>query len=300
MSKSTSNGPVLCYGEVLWDSIPQGLFPGGAPMNVAYHLSCLGVTALPVTAIGKDFLGEELIRRMKDWGLNTEFVGRVDSRPTGLVRVTLQEGKPTFDIVQDVAWDYIQLPDKLLDRASQARALVYGSLAQRSDHNRRNLQKLVQTCEKALKVFDVNMRPPFDQAKRMWELSKMADLIKMNDEELDKLLEEKVEHEALEEGVREFSERSGCQQVCVTSGPRGAGLLLGEEWFWANGKQVEVKDTIGAGDSFLAALVKGLMDARDNPQKVLERSCRLAEFVATCSGATPFYQLTGDWEIRPV
>src|SRR5262245_31547017 len=99
---------VLSFGEILWDCFPRGLFPGGAPMNCAYHLSRHGVNVLPVTAVGKDILGAELLRRLKNWGVATGFVGRLANKPTGTVRVDLdQAGKPSFEIVRDVAWDYI-------------------------------------------------------------------------------------------------------------------------------------------------------------------------------------------------
>ncbi|HEY5812530.1 MAG TPA: PfkB family carbohydrate kinase, partial [Terrimicrobiaceae bacterium] len=82
--------PVLCFGEVLWDCLPRGLFPGGAPINVAYHLQKLGMTAFPVTAVGKDFLGQELIRRLEQWGLDTRFVNILPEKQTGVVRAHIQ------------------------------------------------------------------------------------------------------------------------------------------------------------------------------------------------------------------
>ena len=104
---------VICFGEVLWDSLPKGIFPGGAPVNVAFHLNRFGLNAYPVTAVGNDFLGEEFIRRFKYWDMAPDFVGQVD-KPTGAVVVDLDDhGVPSYRFLEDVAWDEIPLPYEL-------------------------------------------------------------------------------------------------------------------------------------------------------------------------------------------
>ena len=132
---------------MLWDSLPQGLFPGGAPMNVAYHLRQLGLRAAPVSAVGHDTLGSELMRRVGSWGLETDLIRVREDKPTGLVRVTIKEGSPSYEIVEDVAWDWIEIPTEHRERLRDVSALVFGSLAQRSEHNREQLQSLRDLCE---------------------------------------------------------------------------------------------------------------------------------------------------------
>ena len=106
--------PVLCFGEVLWDCLPRGLFPGGAPINVAYHLQKLGLTAYPVTAVGSDFLGQELVRRLEQWGLDSRFVTVLTDKQTGVVRAHIQpDGSAKYEIVEDVAWDWIEPEDEV-------------------------------------------------------------------------------------------------------------------------------------------------------------------------------------------
>ena len=122
--------PVICFGEILWDSLPRGLYPGGAPINVAYHLKQLGANPIPVTAVGRDQLGEELLQRLKAWGVDISGVSVHPTKPTGLARVTLVDGSPRFEIVEDVAWDAIELSAETLARALQCDAIVFGSLAQ--------------------------------------------------------------------------------------------------------------------------------------------------------------------------
>lgn len=281
---------VFCFGEVLWDSLPQGLFPGGAPINVAYHLRQLGTRAVPITAVGRDTLGEELLRRIRWWNLETKFVSVLPDRPTGLVRVELNPGGiPSYDIVRDVAWDAIEVRKELLSVARESDALVFGSLAQRSKQNRERLQTLRANCG-GLHVFDVNLRPPFDDRDLIWRLAERAGLIKLNDQEIERLLERKFGVAGLEDAARELSAKTSCPRVCVTAGANGAGLLNGSRWFWAEAQPIVVKDTIGAGDSFLAGLVHGLLTAPEgSEQKSLESACRLAEYVASCEGATPVH-----------
>ena len=284
-------GPVLCFGEVLWDFLPQGRFPGGAPINVAYHLGRLGLRALPVTAVGRDALGDELLGCLRELGLETDFVSPSPDYPTGTVQVSLEAGSPKYEIAAEVAWDWIEIPPGLLKLAPHASAIVFGSLAQRAPHNRLALQALRDRCEAAMQVFDVNLRTPYDSAERVGSLARGADLIKLNDEELARLLAQPFAFEAVEEAARRYAEKTGCSRICVTAGARGAGLLADGRWLWADAAPVQVKDTVGAGDAFLAALLDGLLASPLDLEMVLRRACRLAEFVVSHDGATPDYTL---------
>src|SRR5262245_28284703 len=236
-------GPVLCFGEVLWDFLPQGRFPGGAPINVAYHLGRLGLRGLPVTAVGRDALGDELLGCLRELGLETDFVSQSPDYPTGRVQVSLEAGSPQYEIAAEVAWDWIEIPPGLLKLAPHTSALVFGSLAQRGPHNRLALQALRDRCEAAMQVFDVNLRAPYDSAERVGSLAGGADLIKLNDEELARLLAQPFAFEAVEEAARRYAEKTGCSRICVTAGARGAGLLVDGRWLWADAAPVQVKDT---------------------------------------------------------
>lgn len=285
---------VICFGEVLWDSLPRGIFPGGAPVNVAYHLNQFGLTAYPVTAVGNDFLGDEFIRRFKYWDLSPRFVGRVD-KPTGAVVVDLDEsGIPSYKFLEDVAWDEIPLPHELTKVCETASAIVFGTLAQRSEFNREQLAKLRDWLPDARHAFDVNLRAPYDSEDVVWELAKNCDLIKLNNEELLRMLDLVVTTDALKTGAKLFAERTGCPRICVTAGSKGAGLWWGDQWFWEPSQKVDVKDTVGAGDSFLASLMDGWMVKGLTPGENLKRASRVAEFIATCDGAMPSYELNAD------
>jgi len=289
------SGPtVICFGEALWDSLPRGIFPGGAPINVAFHLTRLGLNAIPVTAVGTDFLGDEFVRRFNYWRVTPEFVGRID-KPTGAVVVDLHEGGvPSYRFLEDVAWDYVPLPEAIRPVCETAAAVVFGTLAQRSATNRAQLVTLRSRLGNARQVFDVNLRAPHDDPETVWRLAKGCDLIKLNHEELLKLLNLVVTTDALKTGAHLLAERTGCPRICVTAGAKGAGLYWADEWHWEPAQPVAVRDTVGAGDSFLAALLDGWLVKGLPPAENLRWASRLAEFVATCDGAMPDYRLNAN------
>ncbi|MBP9825760.1 MAG: carbohydrate kinase, partial [Thermoanaerobaculia bacterium] len=215
---------VLCFGEILWDSLPHGLFPGGAPLNVAYHLRKFGLRPVLVTAVGRDRLGEEMLRRLEAWNIDATGVALDPDWPTGLSRVTLNGGSPGFEIARDAAWDRIQLSPEVREVASGCAAVVFGSLAQRTEHNRLQLAALLALCPTALRVFDVNLRPPFEDAQIVWNLARRADLVKLSDQELASLLGESLTPADFAAATRRFALRADVRQVCLTAGALGAGL----------------------------------------------------------------------------
>jgi fructokinase len=281
---------IACFGEVLWDLLPQGIFLGGAPLNVAYHASRQGVTALMVSAVGRDFLGDEARRRIAAWGLNDRWIGRCKGQPTGTVRVALDAaGIARFRIEKNVAWDWIAPPATRLQFAPAA--IVYGSLALRSASNRRALARLFATLPDAWRVLDLNLRAPFDRGAAVAFALRHATVVKLNDDELARMTGRKARTPAgLAAAAQRFARAHGVHRVCVTAGARGAGLWWDGAWHWAPARRVQVCDTVGAGDAFLAALLAALLLRRAAPRRALADACRLGEFVAASDGATPPYR----------
>ncbi|MEO6569538.1 MAG: PfkB family carbohydrate kinase [Opitutaceae bacterium] len=265
---------------------------GGAPLNAAYHLSRHGLKALPVSAVGKDFLGTEALRRMPGWEVDARFVGRLAGRPTGTVRASLdRRGVPSYRIANDVAWDRIALPPALLRRRPPA-AIVYGTLALRESFNRRALSRLFAAWPGALRVLDLNLRAPFDSEGVIAFALAHAQFVKLNDEELARIVRRPTRTpDDLARAARLFAQRMKLSRVCVTAGARGAGLLWDDRWHWADSRRIEVRDTVGAGDAFLGSLLAGVLLSRVEPAAALARASRVAEFVAARDGATPPYRI---------
>lgn len=278
---------VVCFGEMLWDILPDGLFPGGAPFNVGYHLKQLGLRPHLATAVGRDLLGDELLRRLKNWRMDTLGVTRHTGLPTGYVRANLSDsGDASYEIATEVAWDQIAGGEDTLRAVVQARALVFGSLALRSTFNRATLSRyLAALPPNAERVFDVNLRKPHDDLPLVHEMAGKATLLKMNADEAARLAGS-TDPGALEINARALAARCGCPFICITAAERGAGLLREGRWHFEPGRPVDVVDTIGAGDSFLAALLSQHLRGADE-RSALAFACRIGEWVATQRGATP-------------
>ena len=278
-------GEVLCVGEILWDSLPTGLFLGGAPFNVACHLGADGVQVAMVSRVGADPLGDEALRRAREYGVATDLVQVDPNLPTGLVNATIDEsGEARYVIVDGVAWDAIEPNETLLARAKNAAAIVFGTLAQRHATTRRTIERLWES--KALMVLDLNLRPPYEDRDVIRRSLERADVVKVNSDELQHL----ATWFGLPSGDREsasgMSRLFSCPVVCVTRGRSGAALWRDDVWTENPGFEVHVRDTVGAGDAFLASLLAGLLAGADN-ETLLKDANRRGADVAAQFGALP-------------
>jgi fructokinase len=294
------DGPtVLCFGEALWDVLPDGRFAGGAPLNVAYHLTRCGVRALPVTAVGDDEPGRALVDHIRASGCDAGRVAVVRGAATGEARAELAEdGSARYSFGEGAAWDLIPAADA----PAGAAAVIHGTLALRGEHNRAVLRDLLASASAACRVYDVNLRPPYDDPAFVRKMASGAGLLKVNDDELRRLLRaegEDLSPERLEAWARALGDETGCRRVCVTAGARGAGLLWDGAWMWEAGRPVRVVDTVGAGDAFLARLVQRVLLDGAPPEAGLRDACRLGELVAGSRGATPAYRLRADGTPSP-
>jgi len=278
---------ILCVGEILWDALPDGLFLGGAPFNVACHLHALGEEVAFVSRVGDDLLGDEALRRLRARGLPPEPVQTDDALPTGFVRVDLDApDDPGYEIVAPAAWDAIAPTDRLEQRAEQAAALVFGSLAQRADPSRRTIQALCRTD--AMGVFDVNLRPPHVDRTVVADSLRAADVAKLNDAELDRMRAWFDLAGGPEAAMAGLAATFDCRAVCVTGGDEGARLWMKGHTWHHPGHPVTVADAVGAGDAFLAAFLSGLLRGHTG-MRLLDRANRLGAYVAGHAGAFPDY-----------
>jgi fructokinase len=280
------DGDILCFGEIVWDALPEGIFLGGAPLNVAYHLNQLGRRAFPVSRIGKDFLGAQTLRNLKRAGVSEELIQTDETYHTGAVVVSLSEsGDASYEILQPAAWDFIQATDALMEHASRAGGLVYGSLATRSEHNAKLLAELIDLVP--FSVCDVNLRKPFDNPENALKWASKASLVKLNDEELDQLSPESS-GSRLEDKAAALAARIGVKTLVVTRGGEGAYVFHEGKGHGRPAPKVEVADTVGAGDAFTAAFISTFMDNGD-VAAALDKALRLGAFVAGQRGAQPTY-----------
>jgi fructokinase len=280
------NPAIVTIGEVVWDMFPDRQVLGGAPVNVAYHLSKLREKVLPITRVGNDRLGEETIEKMGQLGLRVEGVQRDSGLATGRVRVELgMDNEPHFEIVAPAAWDSIDSRQAFDKIAGQPFQLVFGTLGQRNEVSRSAIRALMQKA--AFCYYDVNLRPPFTGQELVMDSLDGADLVKVNQEELtiicNWLALGKGEPKDLAESLRH---RFGLTALAVTRGADGALLATAESLFEEAGVAVAVVDTVGAGDAFFAALIAGYR-AGLSWQRTLALANARGAYVASCRGATP-------------
>ena len=277
---------ILCFGEILWDAFGDEKVAGGAPMNVARHLVQQGANVLFASRVGTDVSGNGLVEFLKSNGLYSNLIQLDEKLPTCEVTVKLDaHGHATYIIPEPVSWDNIQTDSALTAAAAQASAIVYGSLACREKTTSDTLLNLLQET-RALKVFDVNLRPPHFTLSTIETLVAGADVIKMNEDEAAMLIGGNTQN--LKENMIEFQKKYHPQTICVTRGEHGAMAWHDYEFYEHPGCPVTVVDTVGAGDSFLATFINGLLN-KQPMQDTLEKACAIGAFVAGKRGANPKY-----------
>ena len=283
---------LLSFGEVLWDIIEGVDHIGGAPFNVAAHAVRLGAEAALVSAVGRDERGDRALDAAHRLGVNTDFVRRND-QPTGIVPVTLDpNGQPTFDIVYPAAWDFIEVTDSGLDalHASGFNCFCFGVLSQRSPATREALRRLLARCAFCTILCDVNLRQDYYDRDRLEESVRACHILKLNHEEV-AVVAGLLELPGDETEVcRALMRQYGVPVTCVTAGAEGCRLHSEEGVIVCPGAEVEVADTVGAGDAFAAAFLKKLTEGA-SLQEAGRHANRLGALVASRRGAVPEYSL---------
>ena len=249
---------VVGLGEVLWDLLPERTCLGGAPANFAYITTLMGDQGIVASRVGEDSHGIEALRRLEELGLDIDHVETDRQHPTGTVKVHLDgNGQARFEIPHPVAWDFLQWTPDWQDLADTVDAVCFGSLAQRSEESRATIRRfLAATSPDALKVFDVNLRQSYYSHEILSESMRLADVVKLNDDELPKIMSLcKIPHKDELSSAQRLLRDFDLKIVCVTRGGRGSLLVRGNEVSEHPGFKVRVADTVGSGDAFTAGLV---------------------------------------------
>ena len=249
---------VVGLGEVLWDHLPGRTCLGGAPANFAYITTLMGDQGIVASRVGEDSAGLEALRRMEELGLNIDHVQTDRRRPTGSVKVQLDgNGLPRFEIAHPVAWDFMEWTEDWQHLANKADAVCFGSLAQRSDQSISTIRHFLKaTSPGTVKIFDVNLRQSYYSPEVLMESMNLADIVKLNDEELPKIMSlNRVPHQDELSSARWLLRTHDLKLVCITRGGKGSLLVRGRDSSQHPGFRVRVADTVGSGDAFTAGLV---------------------------------------------
>ena len=282
---------IVGLGEVLWDVFPDGARFGGAPANFACSVAGVGGDAVHVcmvSAVGNDELGQRALLELKQRHVDVSFVSQQD-RPTGQVLVRLNaEGQASYEYAADTAWDNVAWSDGLQSLAASVDAVCFGSLGQRSDVSRKTIRRFVAaTPESCLRILDINLRPPFWNDKTILESLPLANVLKLNSDELPVVASLLNLHGNEQELLRQLQQKFSLRLVALTRGADGS-LLLDQSGEFSNlpGQLTQVVDTVGAGDAFTAGMAVGLLKKLTLPDVHL-LAARVAAYVCTQPGATP-------------
>ncbi|KPH14136.1 carbohydrate kinase [Chryseobacterium sp. ERMR1:04] len=283
------NPYVVCFGEVLWDIFPQGTRAGGAPFNAAYNISKMGTDVKMLSRIGNDELGEKLIHQINTWGLTTDYIQVDNEHPTSTVIAKIdEENEATYDIVNHVAWDYIDFLPEHEELISNAEAFVFGSLSARNPKSRETLLKLLKFAK--LKIFDVNFRPPFIDLELIKELLFQADIVKMNKAEMRQIMQFfSEEYKSEDESAAFIQNHFNIKEIVLTKGSKGARYFVGDQNYGFSAVPIEIADTVGSGDAFLAGFISKRVQLK-SPEEIMKEAISLGAFITSKSGACPDYE----------
>ena len=278
---------VAGLGEMLWDVFPTGPVFGGAPANVACHGAALGAESAMVSCVGGDELGERALAALAERQVDTSAVARLAQYPTGTVQVHVSEGgQPSYEITREVAWDYIPWSDEVERVAARVDAVCFGSLAQRSETSRATIRRFLEaTRPDCLRVFDVNLRQDFYDDEILRESLRLSNVVKLNDEEAP-VVDAACFGESVADPIGRLLEEFDLQLVALTLGAKGAVLATGSERHEEPAQETEIADTVGAGDSFTAAMILGMLAGRPL-EAIASHASAVAAYVCSQPGATP-------------
>lgn len=300
---------ITLIGETVVDCFADGTHVlGGAPFNVAWHLQALSLQPILITALGNDDLGKESLSQMQEWGLDTSYVQIHKEHPTGTVNVTIHDGEPAYDIVPDVAFDYIDTPKKL--SLAEDDYIYHGSVALRGDTTRETLLNILKNYSPK-RVIDINLRRPYWTVDQMQAIVEGCFCLKLNMFEMDALAHGKNEidpHAVYDkEAALHYKMENQISNLIVTMGINGASFIGedNEEYFCGPPPHVpNVVDTVGAGDAFSAVLLLGLYHDWDW-RTIIDRAQEFASFIVSQNGAihtnlTTYADFMSLWAVEAV
>ena len=276
---------IVCFGEVLWDVFPTHKTIGGAPLNVALRLKSFQNDISLISCLGDDTSGKELKLELEKFSISY-YLQTDKEYKTSTVAISLDKnGSASYLIHKPCAWDNIQVNNELKSLVKNSDAFIFGSLVARSNTSRNTLITLLDISK--FSVFDVNLRSPHYQISSIQILMNAANFIKFNDDELKEISSSLgCLSASIEQTILFIANKTNTTSIAVTLGSKGAILFLEERFFYCKGYQVEVVDTVGSGDSFLATLIDALLKDED-PQLAIDKSCAVGALVAKNKGANP-------------
>ena len=277
---------IICFGEVLWDTYPNKIEIGGAPFNVFHRLHSFGIDVNFISSVGNDELGNNIVDHFKKNNLNTNFLNLDKNYQTGQVMISLKSGEPEYDILENVAWDYIPFKKDYLKNNNYFDCIVYGSLGIRNDVSYMTLKRLLSFSK--FKIFDLNIRQNFYSKSKVNFLLNESDFLKTNMEELLKLGSLfKFKYSDIKTLIVSIFLKFNLKFICITNGSINSSMYDGKNFVTIKSYNVKSVDNLGAGDNFLASLINEFFIKKNSIKNSLKIASAYGAITTTKIGATP-------------
>ena len=282
----------LFFGEILWDIIENKPYIGGAPFNLAAHMTKMGLKSTLISSVGKDALGRKALKEAEKRGINSSFIRVHPHLPTGIVEVSLDErGHPTYLIKENVAWDNIVLNQGLIDNLIKDKweIFCFGTLAQRTKENREVLSQIISWVRPHHIFYDLNLRQNYYKKEWIEKSLCQSSMVKLNDREV-LIVSELLFGETLkqENFIQRICQEYDLSIICITHGKNGSSIYYDGKLEKVAGINGPVADTVGGGDSYSAGFLFSYL-CGTSIYEAAEFAEMVGNFVVSQSGAVPKY-----------
>ena len=275
---------IVCFGEVLWDIYPDRIEIGGAPFNVYYRLHSLGNNVKIISSIGDDDLGLKALDFFKKNNLNSEFITIDKEHKTGQVKIQLESGEPSYNIVDNVAWDFI--PNKKEYTSEKLDYLIFGSLAVRKDKSFETLKEIIRKSK--FNILDLNIRQEYYKKDKLHYLLNSSDFLKINMDELFVLRDLfNIKYHEIEDIAQKIFSKFNLKYICLTNGSVNSSVFDGNKFIYVESLKVESIDNVGAGDNFLASFIDEYFIKKNSLKSSLKIASIYGAITTTKKGAIP-------------
>jgi fructokinase len=289
MNDAAIQFPVVCFGEILWDILPTGTLPGGAPLHLAYHLNKLGIPPAVITKAGLDASGKKLVELLETWNISTDFFQLDNNLPTGRVQAIIDEDNDiSYDVRKPAAWDHITWDNAFTELLTQSRFFVFGSLAARTGRSRQTLYDLLEIAP--YKILDLNLRPPHYSRQVIQHILGKADILKLNMAELELITGWFTAYPSFTDRVKLLQDEFLIKNIILTKGKEGSFINFDGHLSSHSGFNIQTADSKGSGDAFLAGLLYKLIHAAPVSEAHLFASA-MGSLVASIPGGFPGYTI---------
>lgn len=276
----------LAFGEILFDIYPDARKLGGAPINFSAHLASLDCESYIISAVGNDLYGKEAIESIQALNVKTEYIS-VNEHSTGVCNVTYKNNEPKYDLSCTSAYDYIKCEN--INRLNEQKfdVFYFGTLAQRSKKSAETLSSVLNAVKFKHIFFDLNLRQHYYNTEMVLEGLKIADIVKVNRNEFEKIKEILNYQGENKEFIINFCMEYNIEILLLTLDKEGAVVYDGN-FYYEPCSDCEFVSAVGAGDSFSACFLKNYVSG-EPIEKCLRRANILAGYVVGFETAIPPY-----------